>query len=90
MDLVIKDPEKIVEIAKVLSSTTRFKIIHLLKDKEMTISDLADEIRQTQANTSAQIKMIENVGLMANKYEPGDHGVKKLCKTKISRIIIEI
>ncbi|MHA1401233.1 MAG: ArsR/SmtB family transcription factor [Candidatus Heimdallarchaeaceae archaeon] len=89
-ELILKEPKKIVELAKVLSSETRYKIVNMLLEKEMTISELAKAIEQTQANTSAQIKMIEKIGLMDNKYEPGDHGVKKICKTKVKRIILEI
>ncbi len=88
-ELLIKDTKDIVQLGKVLGSYTRVKILKLVLDEGLAISELAQEIGQTQANTSAQIKMLEKVGLMDNQYLAGEHGVKKICKTKIKRLIIE-
>ena len=88
--LEIKDSETIIALAKALSSETRFGILKLLIDKELSISKIAKEMNQTEANTSAQVKMLEKNGLMENRYEPGAHGVRNVCKTKIRKIVLEI
>ncbi len=89
-DIKISEPEKIKKLAKALSSDTRYKIVKLLTDKELSISEIADEIGQTEANTSAQIKYLEKVGIVKGRYEPGNHGVRKICKTNVKNIIISI
>ncbi|MHA1222792.1 MAG: ArsR/SmtB family transcription factor [Candidatus Heimdallarchaeaceae archaeon] len=82
--------DEIVTLAKALSSGTRYNIVKLLLDKEMDISSIAKKMKQTEANTSAQIKYLEKAGVLESRYEPGAHGVRKVCKTKVNKIILNI
>lgn len=82
--------EDIIALAKALSSDTRYKIAKLLVEKEMNINQLAKELGQTEANVSAQIKFLEKAGVLKSRYEPGDHGVRKVCKTNVKKIVIEL
>jgi predicted transcriptional regulator len=45
---------------------------------------------QTEANVSAQIQQLQKVGLVKSRYEPGGHGVRKICEVNVDRIIIEL
>lgn len=88
--LELSDEEPIIGLAKALSSPTRYKIVKLLLDKEMDISSIAKRMKQTEANTSAQIKFLERAGVLDSRYEPGAHGVRKVCKTRVKKIILNI
>ena len=88
--LELSDEKQIIGLAKALSSPTRYNIVKLLLDKEMDISSIAKRMKQTEANTSAQIKHLEKTGVLESRYEPGAHGVRKVCKTKIRRIILNV
>ncbi len=88
--LELSDEEPIIRLAKALSSPTRYKIVKLLLDKEMDISSIAKRMKQTEANTSAQIKFLERAGVLDSRYEPGAHGVRKVCKTRVKKIILNI
>jgi len=89
--LELNDQEQIIALAKALSSETRYKIVKLLlNDNEMDISSIAKKMKQTEANTSAQIKYLEKAGVLDSRYEPGAHGVRKVCKTKVKKIILNI
>ncbi|MHA1400199.1 MAG: ArsR/SmtB family transcription factor [Candidatus Heimdallarchaeaceae archaeon] len=88
--LELSKPEEIIALAKALSSATRFNIVKLLVDKELDISNIAKEMGQTEANTSAQIKFLEKAGVLDSRYEPGAHGVRKVCKTRVKKITITI
>ncbi|MBY9000214.1 MAG: helix-turn-helix domain-containing protein [Candidatus Heimdallarchaeota archaeon] len=88
--LELSDEEPIIGLAKALSSPTRYKIVKLLLDKEMDISSIAKRMKQTEANTSAQIKYLERAGVLDSRYEPGAHGVRKVCKTRVNKIILNI
>ena len=88
--LELNDEKLIIKLAKALSSQTRYDIVKLLIDKEMDISSIAKKMKQTEANTSAQIKKLEDAGVLESRYEPGAHGVRKVCKTKINKIILDI
>ncbi|MHA1348120.1 MAG: ArsR/SmtB family transcription factor [Candidatus Heimdallarchaeaceae archaeon] len=88
--LELSDEEQIIGLAKALSSPTRYKIVKLLLDKEMDISSIAKRMKQTEANTSAQIKHLERAGVLDSRYEPGAHCVRKVCKTRVKKIILNI
>ena len=57
--LELSDKDQIIALAKALSSPTRFNIVKLLLNDEMDISSIAKKMKQTEANTSAQIKYLE-------------------------------
>ncbi len=84
--LEIKDEKQIIALAKALSSETRYTIVKLLVNKEMDVSSIAKELKQTEANTSAQVKFLDKAGVLETRYEPGVHGVRKVCKTKVSKV----
>lgn len=78
------------EITKALKAPTRQKILQILKKEPMDVSKLAKELNQTEANISAQIKNLEQVGLVKCRYEPGGHGVRKICETVVDKIVISL
>ena len=88
--LEINDEKQIIALAKALSSPTRYNIVKLLQNNEMDISSIAKKMKQTEANTSAQIKYLENAGVLDSRYEPGAHGVRKVCKTKVRKVILNL
>ncbi len=88
--LEISEKEDIMALAKALSSDTRFKITKLLKDQEIDVSTIAIKLGQTEANASAQIKYLEKAKILKCRYEPGAHGVRKVCKTDVKQIVIKI
>lgn len=88
-ELIIKD-KTIIKVAKALASETRWTILRLLCKQKLDVSRIAKELKQTEANVSAQIKILEKAGLIKSHYEPGDHGVRKVCEPAIKRIIIEV
>jgi len=76
------DDIQIQAIGSAISSKTRWKILQLLKKNEMNESEIAENLGQTQANISAQIKILFAAGLIDSRYEPGEHGVQRLCKAR--------
>lgn len=84
------DNLKLDKIAKAINSETRRKILRLLNEEARDVSRLAKELNQTEANISAQIKILQEAGLVSSHYEPGDHGVRKICHMNYSRITISL
>jgi predicted transcriptional regulator len=91
-DIVLTDSnkERIIQITKAIASQTRFDILQHLATEELDISRLAERLSQTEANVSAQVKQLEAAKLVESRYEPGNHGVRKICKTKVKKVTIEI
>ncbi len=77
-------------VASALKSETRREIIKILRKEPLDVSRLAARLNQTEANVSAQIQQLQKVGLVKSRYEPGGHGVRKICEVTIDRIVIEL
>jgi len=75
-------------VAKALSSATRWRILSLLREKNLDVSRIAEALKQTEANISAQVKILEQAGLIKSHYEPGEHGVRKVCEPSVKQVII--
>lgn len=82
--------DKINKVAKALSSKTRVKILKMTSEKDIDVSRIAGILNQTEANISAQIKILEEAGLLISRYEPGMHGVRKICSTKVDTVIFKL
>ncbi len=88
--LHVNSDEAILRIGRALSSGTRLKILKLLLHSENDVTRVARHLGGTEANASAQIKILAEAGLLDCRYEPGQHGLKKLSRTKVKRIIIDL
>ncbi|HUX99917.1 MAG TPA: ArsR family transcriptional regulator [Candidatus Deferrimicrobium sp.] len=88
IELDLEDPMVFI-IMKALASKTRLQILTNLKQK-MDVCETAKKMNQTEANISAQIKILEQARLITPRYEAGRHGVKKICEPNLDRIIINI
>ena len=88
--LTINDDDTILKVGRALSSGTRLRILKLLLDGEMDVTRVAKNLEGTEANASAQIKILFESNLLECRYEPGQHGLKKISRTKVKRIIIDL
>lgn len=88
--LEINNDDAVLRIGRALSSGTRLKILKLLLQGEKDVTRVARHLGGTEANASAQIKILFDAGLLECRYEPGQHGLKKISKTKVKRVIIDL
>ena len=85
----IQSDEQIERIVKALSSRTRRKILHHIQEEPMDVSNIAASLNMTEANISAQIKKLEQAGLITCSYSSGDHGVRKISRLKFNKLVIK-
>ncbi|MFX1323596.1 MAG: ArsR/SmtB family transcription factor [Promethearchaeota archaeon] len=85
----IESDDQIEKIVKALSSRTRRHILHYIQEEPMDVSNIASSLRMTEANISAQIKKLEEAGLIICEYASGDHGVRKISRLKFNKISIK-
>jgi DNA-binding transcriptional ArsR family regulator len=52
--------EAIAGMLKTMSHPIRLKILCLLQDKEMTVGDIRDEVKTTNANVSQHLSILRN------------------------------
>ncbi|MFW9805543.1 MAG: ArsR/SmtB family transcription factor [Candidatus Thorarchaeota archaeon] len=77
-------------IGRALSSGTRLKILKILLQGEKDVTRVARHLGGTEANASAQIKILHDAKLLDCRYEPGQHGLKKISWTSVKRIVIDL
>jgi len=84
--------KQIEKVAKALTSNTRRQILNLIQNsnEDMDVSHIASILNMTEANISAQIKKLQEAGLIYCDYCSGNHGVRKISRVKFDKIIINI
>lgn len=85
---VIDSDKKIELIVKALSSKTRRQILAQIQHQPLDVSNIAANLDMTEANISAQIKMLQKAGLITCDYRSGQHGVRKLSSLKYNQLTI--
>lgn len=79
--------EAIAERFKLLSEPIRLKILHLLRDGEMTVSELTSRLGITQPNASKHLRTLQEAGVLSRKqrgnlvyYSIRDESIFQLCE----------
>ncbi|MBU4262098.1 MAG: metalloregulator ArsR/SmtB family transcription factor [Proteobacteria bacterium] len=57
--------ESIAGLLKTMSHPIRLKILCLLQDKEMTVGELREEVKTTNANVSQHLSILRNQGIIS-------------------------
>lgn len=69
MNKVIIECEQIVPFLKVISNTTRLKILCILKEGEQKVGDIQQILGAKQSYISQQLKFLKNRGYLTSRRE---------------------
>ena len=70
------------EMCKVFSNPTRLEILNLLRNGEMSVTDLIEKTRLSQANISQHLSIMKSKGIVTSKRK-GKNVYYKLTNPKI-------
>src|SRR3989344_6449688 len=70
------------EMCKVFSSPTRLEILNLLRDKEMSVTELIEKTKLSQANISQHLSIMKSKGTVISDRK-GKNIYYKLTNSKI-------
>ncbi|MDD5757664.1 MAG: metalloregulator ArsR/SmtB family transcription factor [Desulfobulbaceae bacterium] len=59
------DVENVASLLKTMAHPLRLKILCLLQDKEMTVGELRDEVKTTNANVSQHLTILRSKGIIS-------------------------
>ncbi len=81
--------EKLAHQFKILGDKTRLKILMLLKDKELPVNKIVEQIKTTQANVSKHLKLLHKHGIVKKKQVKSSvfYSIKKECIFEICDIL---
>ena len=87
---LFKSNVSVEKVVKALSSPTRVQILYQIQSSNggLDVSNIASLLDMTEANISAQIKKLQDAGLIFCKYCSGNHRVRKISNIKFSKIVI--
>lgn len=69
MTKIIVECEQVIPFLKVISNTTRLKILCILKDGEQKVGDIQNLLGAKQSYVSQQLKFLKNRGYLLSRRE---------------------
>jgi predicted transcriptional regulator len=80
-----------IPVFRALSSEIRVKIISLLAEyRELNMNELSERLGIPGSTLTAQIKLLDECGILDVRGADGNRGMQKLCSLKESRLLIEM
>src|SRR3990167_3923348 len=70
------------EVCKIFSNSTRLKILNLLRDKEMSVTELIEKTKLSQVNISQHLSIMKSKGIVISDRK-GKNIYYKLSNPKI-------
>ena len=78
------------KVFKALGSDVRIEIVKLLlKNKEMSMNELASELSITNGALTNHIKKLENCNIVTTSSESSGHGNQKMCSLHLDKILVD-
>jgi DNA-binding transcriptional ArsR family regulator len=78
---------------RVLGEPVRLRLLHMLQERERSVTELAEELGTTQPNVSKHLKLLQDAGLVVRRteknsahYSVSDETVFDLCDVVCSRL----
>jgi predicted transcriptional regulator len=81
--------EEAVKVADALTATT-MKMLQLLWEEPLDVSTIGKKLGLSQAYISAQVKLLESIGLLNVAYVTGKRGVRKVCSPAVEKVTLLI
>lgn len=88
--LDISDIERVSEICHAMASPIRLRILALLDEKPLNISELCQQLQVPLSSTATAVSILEKAGLVISKSTPGVRGAQKLCALKVDSMFMQI
>ena len=73
------------EFCRAMGNATRLEIMHILRERSMTVSEIVKETNQAQSTVSRQLSILRSVGVVEG-YRRGNEMVYQLANEKIGEV----
>lgn len=82
--------EEMIRVCHALSTEVRVAILELLKNNNLSVIEISDQLDIPFSTASSNIKVLENAGLIITELHPGKRGVVKVCSKNFFDIFITL
>jgi len=86
----IADQDKVLTVAKALSSPLRLRMVQLLFNNKMNIQQIAEELDILKSTCTINIQALEQAGLVKSELIPAVRGNQKVCYTSYEEVILPL
>ena len=87
--LRIAGPEAL-PILAALASENRLAILELLGDRILNVQQISDALGLSQPTVSSHIRRLDEAGLIATSFRPGQRGTQKSCSSLYDEIVVQV
>ncbi len=85
-----KDENKLLEIARAISSANRLDILKALNTKSLSVKQLSELLNQPVSSTSMNVDILEHCGLVRTERKISQFGKMRLCTRACDSIAIDL
>ena len=86
LHLDLSEPERILPVAKALSSAERLRILRCLGKRSMNVQELAKALDLPVSSTALHVRVLEEAGVIMSETLPAARGAMKLCSRRLDRV----
>lgn len=80
--------EEMIRVCHALSTDVRVAILELLKNNNLSVIEISNQLDIPFSTASSNVKVLENAGLLITELHPGKRGVVKVCSKNFFDILI--
>lgn len=87
--VLVIDPSERQDIIKALASEVRISILKILRSGEAkNVNQIAEELMLPQSTVSANIQILESIGLITTESQKARKGSQKVCRSAFKEILV--
>ncbi|THV25151.1 ArsR/SmtB family transcription factor [Peteryoungia ipomoeae] len=87
--VLVIDPSERQDIIKALASEVRISILKILRSGEAkNVNQIAEELALPQSTVSANIQILESIGLITTESQKARKGSQKVCRSAFKEILV--
>lgn len=77
-------------IVKALASKPRLRILDLLSDRVLNVSEIAEALASPLSTVTSHVGVLEEAGLLRAEMKPGERGLQKVCTRVYDRVVLTL
>lgn len=78
------------KVFRALASDTRVRILDLLSDQLLNVSEIAEALNVPLSTANLHINGLEDAGLLLTEFKPASRGLQKVCARAYETIVIQL
>lgn len=84
------DPERLEQIFKAMGSAPRIRILRLLADRLLNVSEVAQELGIPVSTANVHISILAKAGLLLTEHKPATRGSQKVCTRAFDTLHVQL